>query len=101
MENLRKAVAEFLEENSIFVLDKYMITYPKRYEIETYSTKDFYGIIFTTDDCRYDVCHNYFLGNRIIINPKAGGFQDIPFKPATFGFLPEDIIVKEVSEYGV
>lgn len=101
MESLRKVVAEFLEENSIFVLDKYMITYPKRYEVETYSTKDFYGIIFFVKDCRYDVCHNYLLGNRLIINPKSGGFQDIPFKPATFNFLPGDIIVKEMSEHGV
>ena len=101
MENLRKVVAEFLEENGLFVLDKYLITYPKRYKIETYSTKDFYGIMFYTDDCRYDVCHNYLMGDRIIINPKAGGFQDIPFKPATFGFLPEDIIVREMGEHGV
>lgn len=101
MENLRKEVAEFLEENSIFVLDKYMITYPKRYKVETYSTKDYYGIIFFTEDCKYDVIHNYFMGNRIIINHEAGGFQDIPFKPATFGFLPEDIIVREMGEHGV
>ena len=101
MESLRKVIAEFLKDNSLFVLDQYLITYPKRYEVETYSSKDYYGIIFTTEDCRYDVCHNYLLGNRLIINPKAGGFQDIPFKPATFGFLPEGIIVKEASEHGV
>lgn len=101
MENLRKAVAEFLKEYSIYVLDKYLITYPVQYKIETYSTKDFYGIIFFTENCRYDVCHNYLMGDRLIINPAAGGFQDIPFKPATFGFLPEDIVVKEIGEHGV
>ena len=101
MESLRKTVAEFLKEFNIYVLDKYMITYPIRYEVETYSTKDFCGIIFLTDDCRYDVCHNYLMGDRLIINPKAGGFRDIPFKPATFGFLPEGIIVREIGEHGV
>jgi hypothetical protein len=41
------------------------------------------------------------MGDRLIINPKTGGFQDIPFKPETFGFLPKVITVKEMSEHGV
>lgn len=97
MEDLRKAVAEFLEEYSIYVLDKYLITYPVNLKIETYSCKDYYGIVFITDEYRYDVCHNYLMGDRLIINPTAGGFRDIPFKPATFGFLPEGITVKEIG----
>lgn len=97
MEDLRKEIAEFLKEYNLYVLDKYLITYPVSLEVETYSCKDYYGIMFTTNDCRYDVCHNYLLGDRLIINPKAGGFQDIPFKPATFGFLPEGITVKEIG----
>jgi hypothetical protein len=95
MENLRKALVEFLKEHSIYVLDKYTIIYPKSMAVEMYNTKDYYGIIFTTDDCRYDVCHNYAMGDRLLINPKSGGFQDIPFKPATFSFLPNGIEVKE------
>lgn len=97
MEDLRKEIAEFLKEYNLYVLDKYLITYPSKLNVETYSSKDFYGIIFKTEDCRYDVCHNYLMGDRLIINPKAGGFQDIPFKPATFGFLPEGITVKEIG----
>jgi hypothetical protein len=96
MENLRKAVAEFLKEYSLYVLDKYLITYPSHFKVETYSCKDYYGIIFITEDCRYDVCHNYLMGDRLIRNPTAGGFSDIPFKPATFGFLPDGIEVKEI-----
>jgi hypothetical protein len=97
MDDLRKEVAEFLKEYGLYVLDKYMITYPKHMATETYSSKDFYGIIFITEDCRYDVCHNYLMGDRLIINPKAGGFSDIPFKPATFGFLPTGVEVKEIG----
>ena len=97
MEDLRKAVAEFLKEYSVYVLDKYLITYPTKIKIETYSCKDYYGIVFITDSCRYDVCHNYLMGDRLIMNPTAGGFSDIPFKPATFGFLPDGIEVKEIG----
>jgi len=97
MEDLRKTVADFLKEYSIYVLDKYLITYPVDLKVETYSCKDYYGIIFIMEDCRYDVCHNYLMGDRLIRNPTAGGFSDIPFKPATFGFLPEGITVKEIG----
>jgi hypothetical protein len=97
MEDVRKEVAEFLKEYNMYVLDKYLITYPVGLKVETYSCKDYYGIMFFTKDYKYDVCHNYLMGDRLIINPTAGGFQDIPFKPATFGFLPEGITVKEIG----
>ena len=97
MEDARKAVAEFLKEHELYMLDKYMITYPKHMAVETYSCKDYYGIVFITEDCRYDVYHNYLMGDRLIINPKAGGFSDIPFKPGTFGFLPPGVEVKEIG----
>jgi len=97
MEDVKKALAEFLKEYGVYVLDKYLITYSKHMATETYSCKDYYGIVFITEDCRYDVCHNYLMGDRLIINPKAGGFSDIPFKPATFGFLPMGVEVKEIG----
>jgi hypothetical protein len=80
-----------------FRLDNYLITYDHTFKTETYSCQWYYGIIFWDDqDNKYDVIHNYYLGNRLIINPKAGGFSDIPFKPATFGFLPDGIEVTEL-----
>ena len=97
MENLEEAVAKHRKEYSVYVLDKYIITYPVKFKTETYSCKDYYGIIFITDEYRYDVCHNYLMGDRLIINPTAGGFRDIPFKPATFGFLPDGIAVIEIG----
>jgi len=97
MEDVRKTLAEPLKEYTMYVLDKYLITYPTTFKVETYSCKDYYGIIFITEDCRYDVCHNYLMGDRLIRNPAAGGFSDIPFKPATFGFLPDGIEVKEIG----
>lgn len=97
MEDLKKVLADFLKEYTIYVLDKYIITYPINIKTEMYSCKDYYGIIFITEECRYDVCHNYLMGDRLIINPAAGGFKDIPFKEATFGFLPEGVSVKEIG----
>lgn len=81
-----------------FRLDNYLITYDHTFKTETYSCEWYYGIIFWDDQGnKYDVIHNYALGNRIIINPAAGGFSDIPFKPATFGFLPEGVEAKEIE----
>lgn len=97
MEDLKRGIVEFCKEYTLYVLDKYLITYPNSFKTETYSCKDYYGIVFFTDECKYDVCHNYLMGDRLIMNPTAGGFSDIPFKPATFGFLPEGITVKEIG----
>ena len=85
------------KEYSIYTFNNYLITYDNSVHAETYSCKDFSGIIFTTKDCRYDVCNNFLMGPRLIINPHAGGFRDIPFKPATFGFLPEGVEAKEIG----
>ena len=95
MEDLRKKVAEFFDSKIGYELDKYMILIPKDMIIETYACKDYHGVILHTEDCKYDICNNYLMGDRLIINPKSGGFQDIPFKPATFGFLPEGVIAVE------
>lgn len=100
MEDLGKILVKLLEENkgcTAYQLDEYLFIYPTKLEYEKYSCKDYSGIIFETEDCRYDVCNNYLLGWRLIINPKTGGFKDIPFKPATFGFLPKEITVKEIG----
>jgi len=100
MESLEKELAVFLETHkdcTACQLGNYMFLYPTKFEYEKYSCKDYSGIIFETEDCRYDVCNNYLMGWRLIINPKAGGFKDIPFKPSTFGFLPDEIIVKEIG----
>lgn len=100
MEDLREMLNQHLathEDCTVRQVDKYLFIFPTKLLLETYSCKDYSGIIFQTEDCRYDVCNNYLLGCRLIINPKAGGFSDIPFKPATFGFLPASIIVKEIG----
>jgi hypothetical protein len=96
MENSEKeAVPD--KQYGMYVMGNYLITYDINMKIETYSCKDYSGIMFFTEDCRYDVCHNYLMGDRLIINPTAGGFRDIPFKPATFGFLPDNVTVKEIG----
>ena len=100
MESLREELNELIanhKDYTVYQLDKYVFMFPTKLLREKYSCKDYSGLIFETEDCRYDVCNNYLMGWRLIINPKTGGFKDIPFKPATFGFLPEDITVKEIG----
>ena len=100
MENSKEKFIELLEaykDLTAYQLGNYVFLYPTELNPKKYSDKDFSGIIFETDDCRYDVCNNYAMGYRLIINPVTGGFRDIPFKSATFGFLPECIIVKEIG----
>lgn len=74
-----------------FTLDQYLLTFDSQIKHETYDEEWFYGIIFYDDDGgKYDVMHNYALGNRLLLNNKEG-WKDIPFKEATFGFLPPGV----------
>jgi len=84
-------------KQSEFTLGDYLITYDSNITTETYSCADYYGIIFYTQDAKYDVVHNFHLGARLITNKKDGSWSDIPFKPATFGFLPTGITVQEIN----
>lgn len=97
MESSEKEAAQPPKDYNIFVLDKYLITYPIGLEVETYNEKWYYGIIFNTSEGRFDVMHNYALGNRLIINRKDGSWSDIPFKSATFDFLPEGVKTIEIG----
>jgi hypothetical protein len=75
----------------IFTLDIYQLLFDECIKHETYDEQWYYGIIFYDEDNgKYDVIHNYLMGNRIIINNKEG-WRDIPFKEATFGFLPAGV----------
>jgi hypothetical protein len=74
---------------------KYQFIFPATMKHETYSCESYAGIIFDTEKGRFDVVDNPHLGHRLIINPKVGGWSDIPFKPATFGFLPDEVKVSE------
>jgi hypothetical protein len=77
-----------------FTLDQYLLTFDSNIRYETYNEKWYYGIIFyDSDGGKYDVIHNYALGNRLLINNKDG-WKDIPFKEATFGFLPDGVQVR-------
>jgi hypothetical protein len=81
-----------------YILDSYILTYDEKIKTETFECEQYYGITFHMKDKRYQVLHNYDLGNRIIINPNNGGFQDIPFKPDTFWFLPPGVEARETHE---
>ena len=81
----------------IYVLDTYLIMYPTDMNVETFNCEWYYGIIFRTEKGRYEAMHNYALGNRILLNFHDGSWQDIPFKPATFGFLPDGVEALEIG----
>lgn len=62
---------------------------------ETYKCEWYHGIIFYNSEGSYDVIHNNHLGNRLLIN-NSEGWKDIPFKKATFGFLPPGVEALEI-----
>lgn len=75
---------------------KYQFIFPATMKHETYSCESYAGIIFETEEGRFDVVDNPCYGHRILINFNSGEWKDIPFKPATFGFLPEVIEVSVI-----
>lgn len=81
---------------NVYTFDQYLITYDSSIRAELFYCEWYYGITFYINDSKYELIHNYALGNRILINLHEGWFQDIPFKPATFDFLPPGIQAKEI-----
>ena len=79
----------------IYLLDKYTIWYNSSIKVETFDNEWYYGIIFYINGGKYELIHNYALGNRILSNSKEGWSTDIPFKAATFHLLPEGVTAEE------
>jgi hypothetical protein len=89
-----------------FQLNKYQIAYPANMDAKTFDEEWYYGIIFTIEDKRYELIHNYQMDAERIFISHRGRVpslpdhyllgQDIPFKPVTFNFLPEGVTAKEV-----
>lgn len=83
---------------NMYVLGPYMLTYDASLKTEMFSEKDYHGIIFTNDKGRYQVINNYHMGPRMIVNYHGGGFEDIPFKPASFWCLPPGVTAEELEK---
>jgi hypothetical protein len=81
----------------MYVLDEYLIMYSPEMKTEKFSCEQYHGISFFTEEGQVDVLHNKDLGTRLIYNLKNVGWHDIPFKPATFGFLPNGVEAKEIG----
>ena len=81
----------------MYTLDKYLITYPVDMKVEFFSCEQYYGISFITDKGCVDALCNKDMGNRLTYNLIDRGWHDIPFKPATFGFLPEGVTAIEIG----
>jgi hypothetical protein len=82
-----------VRQYDIYTLDKYLITFNSNIKYETYKCKWYYGIIFYVDDGKWDVGHNIYLGNRLLISEHQYWMKDIPFHEGTFSFLPKGIEV--------
>lgn len=80
---------------TMYEFDKYIITYDSSIKAVSFDCKWYYGIVFHINDGKFELIHNYMLGNRILISLHEGWLQDIPFKPATFDLLPQGIKAKE------
>lgn len=83
---------------AVYTLDKYLITYPADMKVEFFSCTQYYGITFITERGRVDVICNKDMGNRLTYNLKDIGWHDIPFKSATFGYLPEGVTATEIGQ---
>jgi hypothetical protein len=83
--------------NNICVLGEYVITYDASIKTEMFSCADYNEIMFHMENGRYQIVNNYHMGPRLIINPAAGGFRDVPFKPETFWLLPPGVRANQLS----
>lgn len=98
LENIKKYNTYTLDENIL-------IMYDPNIKCETYECSQYHGIIFYIPndggnsvfgtEGRYDIVHNYDLGNRLLIN-NSEGIKDIPFKAGTFAFLPTGVEAIEI-----
>ena len=93
-----------MKQYNTYTLDEHiLIMFDPSMKYETYKCEWYHGIIFyipgesniINSEGRYDIIHNNHLGNRILIN-NSEGWRDIPFKKATFGFLPPGVEAIEI-----
>lgn len=78
-----------------FKIDNYLLSFKKSTKKETFKCSSYYGITFYIDNDRYEILHNYNLGNRLLIN-NQDGWKDVPFSKKTFFFLPDEILIRIV-----
>ena len=81
----------------LFVLDNFQLIFDASIKHETYDTPWYYGIIFYLGEAKWEVIHNYLMGNRMYISEREYWMRDIPFHKGTAGILPEQIKVLELN----
>lgn len=70
---------------------------PESIRAEPYECESYSGVIFWDQHGnKFDVVMNPHFGPRLIFNLRSGSWNDVPFKEATFGFLPESLRVWRV-----
>jgi hypothetical protein len=87
---------------NFFQTDRYHITFPDYYKYEITVCKSYYAIDFILPFEKYAIVNNFHLGDRLVVDKENDIYmhlngevihKDLPFKPDTFHFLPEDIKV--------
>lgn len=78
-----------------------MITYPDSMKREFFEAPSYIGIKLFTSEGTYQVINNFYMGPRIIITMKDGFWNDIPFKPDTFYFLPESVSAIPLEDFSL
>lgn len=69
-------------------LNKYLLSFEDTVKNEIFHEPGIYGIRFFVDGKVYELLHNEFLGDRLLINGNVGEVKDLPFYNKTFAFLP-------------
>ncbi len=83
------------EQNKIFILDKYLLTFDSNIKHEEHKCEIIYGIKFYFDNNNYDIFNNMYMGNRMIINDE-NGWRDIPINDSSIELLPDCIKVSKL-----
>jgi hypothetical protein len=91
-----------------FQLNKYLISYDEDIDTRIFDDKYCYGIIFSfaEDNSRFELLHNCQMDTERMIISHSHKYnllestflvsEDMPFKPATFPFLPKGVSAKEL-----
>lgn len=94
------------KETKTLRFSNYKITYPGDLDVKFYEENYCYGITFLIGKSKIELFHNrqtgvdrIFISEKASYNTQAEGYwclRDIPFKPATFNFLPEGVFAEEM-----
>jgi hypothetical protein len=78
-----------------FPFQGHLIEFDSSIEYKIFDDKWFYGITFIIDGNQYEIVHNKYGFERILINHADGEVKDVPFNKDTIYLLPSSIRIRE------